>query len=280
MTFGQAVILGIVQGLTEPLPVSSSGHLVLVPAVLRWPPPSVTFDVFLHGGTLLAIIAYFRRDLRALLGGALRHLMRRPRSLEDAVQARQDFRQCWFILAGTVPAGLLGWRFGARIESAFLDPPAVAWFLIGTALLLWVSGHLRPRLAPRDTVGLLDALFIGALQAIALLPGVSRSGATISAGMSRGFAPDRAARFSFLLGLPAMLGAVAMKVIHFAEAKPTPGQLGPILAGAAAAAIVGYLALVGLFGAVRRGGLHWFAVYCALVGAGVLVASLTGHLFA
>jgi undecaprenyl-diphosphatase len=278
MTFAHAIVLGIVQGLTEPLPVSSSGHLVLVPAVLGWRPPSVAFDVLLHGGTLLAILVSFRTDLGELLGGAGRHVMRRTLSADDALRAEHDFRQCLFILAGTVPAAVVGWRLGDRIESVFLDPPAVAWFLIGTAMLLWVAVFLQRRLAPRKTVGLLDALFIGVCQATALLPGMSRSGATISAGMARGLGPEKAARFSFLLGIPAMAGAVALKVIHLLGAKSPPGAASPMLLGAAVAAGIAYLALVGLFGAVRRGGLHWFGVYCGLAGLAVLIASLTGHL--
>ncbi|MCX6042777.1 MAG: undecaprenyl-diphosphate phosphatase, partial [Caldilinea sp.] len=199
----QAVILGFVQGATEFVPVSSSGHLVLVPWLLGWPAPSLLFDTLLHWGTLVAVLIVFWREFLSMGSAWVQSIARR--SLADP-----DARTAWFIVVGTLPAVAAGLLFDDLLESFFLNPLAVGCFLLVTAVLLWLSEQLVLRSGggrALTQMQWLDAAAIGVAQALALLPGVSRSGSTIAAGLARGIRRDQAARFSFLLGTPAILGA-------------------------------------------------------------------------
>ncbi len=267
MTWWQALVLGVVQGLTEFLPISSSAHLVLVPHALGWsldPAQAFVFDVLVQLGTLLAVLVYFRRDWWAMTRAAWA-LARAPRQgWRDP-----DARLLLAVLLATVPAGLAGLLFKDAVEAAFAAPRAVGGFLLFTAA--WMAlGEARGR-RRRDLAGLtwLDALAVGAGQALALLPGVSRSGATIAAGMLRDLQRPAAARFSFLMAVPVMLGAGAVAVKDWAALPPDPGFGLALAVGFVAAAVAGYAAIRALLGFLARHSLWPFVVYCALLGAWV-----------
>ena len=273
----QAFILGLVQGLTEFIPVSSSGHLQAVPFLLGWDPGSLAFDVALHLGTLIAVVAVFRTDLWDMARAALR-----PRD-----QQRREARDLLVLLAiASVPAALVGIAARGVVGAAFEQPLAIAAFLCLTALLLaWSEmrrttlGTLEPSVddaaAVSTELGALPwhrALGIGAAQALAIFPGVSRSGATIAAGMSMGLSRGAAARFSFLMLLPITLGAALVTLPELASLEPGTLPFGPteIALGVSVSAVSGYLAIRFLLALVARRSLLMFARY-VLVLAAVLV---------
>lgn len=252
----QAILLGLVQGLTEFLPVSSSGHLILVPHVLGWEDQGLAMDAFLHLATLLAIIIYFRRDLSKLLI-SLFH------KKED-----DPYRPlAWSIIAATFPAGLAGLFFGDWIESHLRSPTFVAGNLLFWSVVFFAADRTSTRKeSDSDELILLSwrqVLFIGFAQAIALLPGTSRSGITISAGLFSGLSQPAAARFSFLLGTPIILAAGLHKTAFLINNAPpeflfTPFQF---LMGFLTAFAVGYLSIKWLLAIVSRVGLLPFIIY-------------------
>jgi len=260
----QAIILGIVQGATEFIPVSSSGHLVIVPWLLGWDKPSLLFDTMLHWGTLVAIFVVFWRDFLALIRAWFTSLARR--SLADP-----NARLAWFIIVGTIPAVVAGLLFDDFLESMFLNPQAVGFFMLITAGLLAGSEQLAKRSqATRDLehMNWTDAIVIGVAQSFALLPGISRSGSTIAAGLGRGIRRDLAARYSFLLGTPAFFGAGLLQVAKAMgdDSAALAGNVAPMLAGFIAAAVVGVLAIRFLLRYLRNRTLYVFSVYCLVVG--------------
>lgn len=246
------IVLGLVQGLTEFLPVSSSAHLVLVPHFLGWRNPSVTFDVFLHGGTLLAVLIFFRKDLLGIVSG----LFEKNHTESDY------FRKLFFLLVlGTLPAAVAGIALKEQFESLFENVRTVSLFLMGTGGLLFLGS----RLSGKSTLGSLsfrDAFVVGAAQAFAICPGISRSGATIVAGLWCGLSMQEAARFSFLLSIPAILGAVLVKA-----GDVTAGFFSPsVAAGVAAAFVSGYLAIGFFMKAMDVKRLSYFSLYCFVIG--------------
>ena len=267
----RALILGIVQGATEFLPVSSSGHLVIVPWLFGWPAPSLLFDTVLHWGTLLAIVLVFWRDFADIIVATLRSIF--ERSLGDA-----NARLGWFIVIGTIPAALTGLLLKDYIEALFHSPRATGFFLLVTAGLLALSEQLARRVqspALLDKMKLSQAISIGVAQAIALAPGISRSGATIATGLGVGLRRDVAARFSFLLGTPAFLGAGLLQMGDAVAADPAEvaGQTAVLLAGFVTSAVVGFLAIRFMLAYLRRRTLYVFAVYCLAVGLAVIALS-------
>jgi len=264
MEIMQAIILGIVQGATEFIPVSSSGHLVIVPWLLGWEKPSLLFDTMLHWGTLVAIFIVFWRDFLVLIRAGFSSLRRR--SLADP-----NARLAWFIIVGTIPAVVVGLLFDDFLESMFLNPQAVGFFLLITAGLLAGSEQLiRRSLAARelDQMKWRDAIVIGVVQSFALLPGISRSGSTIAAGLGCGIRRDLAARFSFLLGTPAILGAGLLQLVKSIgeDAVLLSSSFVPTVAGFIAAAVVGVLAIRFLLYYLRNRTLYIFSMYCLIVG--------------
>lgn len=259
----QAIVLGAAQGLTEFVPVSSSAHLVLVPFLLRWPIPSLAFDVAIHLGTLLALLVYFFADLVNMLAGAARAAVGRG----DEADRRQG-RLVLLLAVGTVPAAVAGFAFEVFVEDLFDRPAVTAALLLVTAGLLVAGEALNGRRPPQrrremDAVGWLDALVMGVFQALALAPGISRSGATISAGLFRGLAREPAARFSFLLSIPAILGAAVLAIPDV----PPGTDWGPTVAGAGVAAVVGFAAIAFLLRYLRTRTMLPFAVYCVALSA-------------
>jgi undecaprenyl-diphosphatase len=271
----QALALGVVQGFTELLPISSSGHLILVPWLADWDYLQAddefnqTFDVALHLGTLVAVALYFRRDV-VLLVGALVTTLRRRR-----VEAPSE-RVAWFIVVATIPAAIVGALGEEFIVERLGEPWQIAIFLAGFALVLWVADRSSAERRIGD-MALRDAVVIGLAQALALAPGVSRSGVTISVARFLRLDRDSAARFSFLLLLPTTLGAVVWKGISdVLLADLPPGSTGPFVVGTIAAGVSGLFAIWALLGYVRRHSYSVFVVYRLLAAAIVLLLIATG----
>lgn len=262
----QAVILGLVQGLTEFLPVSSSGHLVLVPWALGWDEPGLLFDTVLHWGTLLAVVVYFWADLWSLARAWVGSIARRKVDTPQAWLA-------WLIVIATVPAAIIGFLLNDFFESLFSAPAAVGGLLLVTGGILAAAEIFYPKIPKVDTLRLGDALVVGLAQAAAIAPGLSRSGLTITAGVFRGLGREAAARFSFLLSVPIILGAGLTQVVD-AIADPGATTWFPLALGFTAAAISGYLAIHFLLGFVRRRRFWPFAAYCWIVGLAALAASV------
>jgi undecaprenyl-diphosphatase len=273
----QAVVLGAVQGLTEFVPVSSSAHLVLVPFLLRWPIPDLSFDVAVHIGTALGVVAYFARDIAAILVGAARTMIGRADDRD-----RTNARLVPLLVLGSIPAAVAGFLLEDLFEDLFttdeavdrIGAPITALFLLVTAVLL-IGAEAVHRRRPDGRRGLVDltpwdALVIGILQAVSIAPGISRSGATITAGIVRGLTREAAARFSFLLSLPAILGAGVVALPDV----PADADLGPLIAGGAVAAVTGFAAVAFLLRYLRTRTLRPFAAYCVALAAVALAVWL------
>jgi undecaprenyl-diphosphatase len=266
----QALVLGTVQGLTELLPISSSGHLILVPWLADWryleahPDFNKTFDVALHLGTLVAVVAYFWSDVVRYATAGFRSIRRRSVSGPDE-------RIAWYVFAATIPAAVAGAAGAGVIEEHLGQPWQIAILLAVFGILLWLADRLPER---RMIQGLRfgTAFAIGVSQILALVPGVSRSGITITTGRAAGLDRDSAARFSFLLLIPVVSGAVVYKgVKHVLIESLPPGSTGPFVVGTLAAAGVGLMAIDVLLGYVRRRDYTPFVVY-RLLAAGIVLA--------
>jgi undecaprenyl-diphosphatase len=253
-----AVTLGLVQGLSEFLPISSSAHLILTPWFLGWPDPGLTFDVALHVGTLVAVALYFWRDWLALLRAAPH-----PRT--------PDGRLFWLLILGAIPGGIAGVLLDSFAEATLRSPLLIACTLAIMGLVLFAADRWGQRDRSLHDIGLTDALLIGIAQAIAIIPGVSRSGITIALARARGIERADAARFSFLLGSPVILGAALFKLRHLTD---TPGVIGgPFFAGIVTAAVVGVLSISILLRYLQHAGLGIFVIYRLLL-AGLVIATL------
>lgn len=269
MNLFQALILGIIQGATEFLPVSSSGHLVLVPWLLGWKDPGLTFDAVVHWGTALAVIAYFWREWLALVQAVFQSI--RQRSIADP-----KARLALLIIVGTVPAALIGYALEDFFEQMFSRPAAAAAFLLVTATLLSISEWLGHRETDLGQMTWLDAILIGLGQTLAIFPGISRSGTTIAAGLARGLKREPAARFSFLLATPVILGAGAFKLLDLAQAGDLAGQIPTLIVGFVGAGIVGFGCIHFLLRYLQRRRLYPFAIYCVAAGIICLIVAVTG----
>jgi undecaprenyl-diphosphatase len=265
----QAIILGLVQGASEFVPISSSGHLVLVPWFLGWPQPGLVFDTVVHWGTLVAVLAYFWRDFIALASAW-------SRSLASRNLGEPEARIAWLIIVGTLPAALMGYLWEDFFESLFAAPAWVAGLLLVTGLILALSEWLSKRQKEPHQLTFLDSIIIGIAQGCAIAPGISRSGATIAAGLFRGLKREAAARYSFLLATPIIFGAGLLKLLDLFEMENVTAHLPPLVLGFLAAAISGYLCIRFLLSYLQKGRLYVFAIYCWLAGgASLLVAVLS-----
>ena len=261
----KVIILGAIQGLTEFLPVSSSGHLVIFKHIFGVRTPGASFEVAVHLGTLLPVLIVFRREIGAILADIPRGVgtMLSRRSLTQSFSAHPSFKLAWLIVVATVPAGLAGVLLEETFERMFNSILAVGFALEATAVIIAASGFLRFRGFEGGGISFPSALCIGVAQALAITPGISRSGATISLAVMLGIAPVEAARFSFLIAIPAILGA---GLIQAAKLDPGAMPLEHIFAAVTASAVVGYVALKLLLRTIRTGNFNKFAVYCAAVG--------------
>jgi undecaprenyl-diphosphatase len=270
----EAILLGVVQGLTEFLPISSSGHLILVPWLgdIRYlqdhPDFNKTFDVALHLGTLVGVVAYFRTEVRMMIEGGI-ELIRTRRAETEAG------RLALLIAIGTIPAVIVGAVGENWIDDHLGEPWQIAIFLAGFGLLLGYADR-RPETRKIESVTPKDALKVGLAQAVALAPGVSRSGITITAGRFLGLDRDSAARFSFFLLVPVTTGAVLVKGLGVAKDGIPPGQTSPLIVGVIASAISGYAAIAWMLGYVRRHNYDVFVVYRLILAALIVILIATG----
>ena len=242
-----AIFWGIIQGLTEFLPISSSGHLVLIPALLDRPAPDLATSAMLHLGTLVAVLVYYRRDIAAM-----------------ARFDRPARRLITLIVIGSIPAAVLGLTFESRIEELVSEPTVVAWFVVVTGLILLASTLLRLGDRLVTEIRPVDSIIVGVAQSLALIPGISRSGMTITAGLSRGMERTEAARFAFLLGIPVIAGAGLLQMAEALSAgESIPAE---VWVGMAAAGLSGYAAIAILLRLLTRVGLAPFGIYCVAFG--------------
>jgi undecaprenyl-diphosphatase len=270
MSLLQAILLGIIQGLTEFLPISSSAHLVLVPFLLGWVLPkdeAFAFDVLVQLGTLGAVIVYFRQDLWSIIRAFVSTLVK-GRPFGDP---RANLG--WYIILATIPAGLAGLLLKSKVEEAFSSPVVTALFLLFTALILFLSEWIGKRKRPMESITWKDALWIGCAQALSIFPGVSRSGSTIAGGLSRNLERKAAARFSFLMSIPIMLAAGLVAALDLRDIPNLFSFLPTVAAGFIAAAVIGYLSIQWLLTYLTRHSLRSFAYYCIAIATVTLIVA-------
>ena len=266
MTFIEAIILGIIQGATEFLPISSSGHSVLVPALFGLSQPTLSNSVVAHLGTLLAVIIYFYQDFWQIV-----------KKMMQSVQEKQpmiypESRLGWYIIIGSIPAAIAGLAFGDQLESIFTNPRWAAVFLLVTAAILVIGERLLSGRKQLADMNWLDAIIIGLFQALALLPGISRSGSTIMAGLTCGLNRELAARYSFLMSAPIIFGAGFLQLPAMLSGNESV-DFATLAATFISAAVVGYLCIRFLMSWLRERNLYPFAIYCAAFGLLFLLLS-------
>ncbi len=267
----QAIILALVQAFTEFLPVSSTAHLVLFPWLLHWPDPGEAFDVVLHAGTLLAVILYFFKDWLTLLVCGLGGNYPANAPAEEVAQHRRMF---WYMVVGTIPGGILGKLLDKQIEEHLRTPAIIGVSMVLVALLMWWADSRATQTRKLEQSNLGDAIGIGVAQAVALWPGVSRSGITIIAGLFRNFTREAATRFSFLLSAPLIAGAVAAKLpglikMHKAGGLDLP--LSTLAISILVSGVVGYVVIAFFLRYLQTRTLKVFVVYRIVFGIIVLV---------
>lgn len=265
----EAIILAIIQGVTEFLPVSSSAHLNLAPYLFHWPDPGLTFDIALHFGTLIAILIYFYKDWLQIVGQAFG-----LRAGSDAELSRNR-NLLWLLVIGTIPGGIAGLLLEKYAETTLRSPILTGAMLIVFGLLMWVAERLGSKRRDIASVTVRDALIVGCTQALAIVPGVSRSGSTISAGMLLGLDRLAAARFSFLLSTPIIAGAAlsAAHKLHKAGGLP-PDMKVPMLVGVVVSALVGAGVIALFLNFLRRRTLIPFVIYRVIFGILVIALAL------
>jgi undecaprenyl-diphosphatase len=266
VTVFQALILGIIQGLAEFLPISSSAHLALAPWILHWQDPGLAFDVALHFGTLVAVLWYFRAEWIALLVAAKDIIVKR------SVQTERE-RRVLFLVVATIPGAIAGLALEKQAEHTFRDPRLVAAALIVMGILLWAVDRFASTDRTLSSMRWSDALIVGLAQMFAIIPGVSRSGSTITAGRGLRLTREDAAVFSFLMSMPIIAAAAVLKM---PEAIREQGLSAPMITGVLASAISGWLAIAVLLRLVLRHSYGVFAAYRVILGAAVLIAAARG----
>lgn len=251
----QAATLALLQGLTEFLPISSSAHLILMPVLFGWQDQGTAFDVAVHVGTLTAVVTYFRKELFSMTGAWVGSLMgKRP---------TEDSRLAWYVILGTVPVGLAGISLPDQVQNMMRSPLVIAGSTIVFAVLLWWAEKTARE--KRDYITLKDAVVVGLFQAIALIPGTSRSGITITAGLMTGLKRDQSARFSFLLSIPVIALAGMLKGLELVKS-PERVDWGLILTGVFISAVIAYLTIGWFLKLLERVGLLPFVLYRLLLG--------------
>jgi undecaprenyl-diphosphatase len=262
LDFIEAIVLALVQGLTEFLPISSSAHLILVPRILGWADQGLAFDVAVHFGTLMAVFWFFHDEVWAIMRAWFAALRGREHE-------RNDARLGWAIIVATIPVVLAGFLFENFIETQLRSPLIIAATTAVFGVLLWVADLHKKEISDEHQLLIRYALLIGLAQALALIPGTSRSGITITAGLALGLSRRAAARFSFLLAMPAIAGAALLETVELLES-PAPVNWAPILIGLVAAAVSAYACIKVFLGAIDRIGMLPFMIYRLLL-AGFLV---------
>lgn len=265
MPLGQAFVLGLVQGLAEFLPVSSSGHLILVRSLLKWGDVGgLYFDVALHAGTLVALFAYFWRDwlamARAAFGGP---------SKEKTL--------FWLLVVATIPGAVVGKLLEKYAEEAFRNPVLVGSTLAVVGLIMGAADRFGSRVRPLESAALPDALKVGAAQACAVIPGVSRAGSTMSAALALGFTREASARLSFLMAAPIITGATLLGLSHLRQGLADPAMRSALLVGVFTSAVVGFAAIAGLMRFLRKNTFTPFVVYRVVAGLSVIGLAWAGY---
>jgi undecaprenyl-diphosphatase len=275
VTVLQAIVLGMVQGLTEFLPISSSGHLIVVPWVFGWtffidhPELNKTFDVALHLGTFVAVLAFFRREVVRLLAAFFRSLARRRVRTQDEMLA-------WLLLVSTIPAALVGVAFEGFIEGPLGKPLLIALLMIGFGVVMWLVDMRAAQTRHLDDLRWLDALLIGVSQAVALAPGVSRSGITMITARALSVDRESSARYSFLMSIPVIGGAAIYKALEVARDGLPAGTAVPFFWGMVSAAVSGFAAVWFTLAYLRSHDFRPFAVYRFVLGAAIIVVVVAG----
>jgi len=270
MNLIHALVLGMLQGFTEVLPISSSAHLILLPWFLGWPESGLTFDVALHLGTFIALAAYFRHDIVQLVASFFEALS--SRSLDTPAK-----RMPFLIIAATLPAAVAGKLFEHKVEEIFRSSPLlIACFLILFGIILGLVDRIGKKQRTLGDIKPGSAMTVGLLQCLALIPGVSRSGITITAGLMLGFTRESAARFSFLLSLPIVAGAALLKLVHLAIHGIPPGEGLAMLVGIIASAATGYISVAFLLKFVQKRSIAPFVWYRLIAGGAVIAAIMGG----
>ncbi len=261
----QALVLSVVQGVTEFLPISSSGHLILVPYFLKWPDQGLAFDIATHVGTLAAILAYFRWDVRDLVIG---FVTGQPRSADGDYRPRH---LAWMIVLATLPAGLAGLLFKDWVETQARSALLVAGTTLVYGLLLGLADRVGKHAKAVGEIGWQAALLIGTAQALAIVPGTSRSGVTITAALLLGLTRPAAARFSFLLGIPVFTLAAAKQALDLVETGLPRAEMLPMAIGLVGSAVVGYAVIAWLLRWLRSHSLNVFMIYRVILAAVILL---------
>jgi len=267
MNISKALILGSLQGLTEFLPISSSGHLVVIQHYLGFKQPMLLFDAFLHTATLGVVIIYFRRDLHEIILS----LIGIKRGHPEDTSGRRTF---YLILLGTIPTALIGLCFKKWIEASFAMNIFTPFMFLFTGVLLYTGERAARTNKGINRISIMDALTIGTAQGIAIMPGISRSGVTISIGLLRGIKKDAAFRYSFLLCIPAIIGATTIELREAILRENLPHHILPWIIGGLSAFLIGYLSLVLLRKALLKKKFFLFAIYCWIIGGGLLIMQL------
>lgn len=265
LNFFESIILGLVQGLTEFLPISSSGHLVLAKAVLNIQEAPLLYDIFFHFATVLAVFTLFKNEIIRIIVAFIRGVINaaQGKGWRKNYESDKYLRLAVFIIIGSIPAAFIGLAFESAIKSVFTSEKSVAVFLWITGVIL-ISTMWAFSKAKQVSAG--SALLIGIGQAAALLPGISRSGATIAMGLWRGIKPEDAVKFSFFLAIPAILGA---NILEFSAMSMTvlKNEIWFLLAGGITAYLSGLAAIIILMKIIQRGRFFWFGIYCLIIGA-------------
>ena len=258
----ETILLALLQGLTEFLPISSSAHLILLPRLLGWSDQGLAFDVAVHVGTLMAVVFYFRHDVQRLLVAWFGSCMSR--------QMTTDARLAWLLLVGTVPVVVAGLLLRDVVETYLRSPLVIALATIGFGVLLWLADRRGRQVRSEESLTLMDVIWIGMAQALALIPGTSRSGITMTAALALGLTRSAAARFSFLLSIPVILMAGVYESLNLLQ-QSAPVAWGEILLGTTVAAVSAYLCIHFFMRLIERIGMLPFVVYRLLLGVFLLL---------
>ncbi len=256
------ILLALIQGITEFLPISSSAHLILVPVLTDWRDQGLAFDIAVHVGTLLAVLLHFRAEVVRMAGGAVRPLR--------GLMLDAEGRLGWLVVLATIPVGLAGLAFKDVVETVLRGPVVIAWASIGFGILLWLADRYGRRIRDEHMLGWRGALMIGLAQALALIPGTSRSGITMTAGLALGLDRVAAARFSFLLSIPVIVLSGGLQVFELIAADVAVAW-GVLLAGTALAAISAWLCIHLFLAWIARIGMAPFVIYRVALGVGLLI---------
>lgn len=263
MTILQSAVLGLVQGLGEFLPISSSAHLILTPWLFKWKDPGLGFDVALHWGTLLAVLVYFRNDVWLLIKGFWHSLFKSTRDLSANIYQKLS----WLLIIASVPGAVIGKLLEQKAETSFRNPLLIALTLSVFGLVIWWVDRSGAKEKNLDKIKWTDALWVGLSQALAIIPGVSRSGSTMASGMFLGFKREDAARFSFLMSMPIIFGAGLANIKHFNDGVTTQ----ELAVGFISAALFGFLSIKYLLRYLTNHGFKIFVWYRIILAALVLL---------